>query len=155
MGHISHRGHFDAPPELVFARGTDPEFMPQYWPKMVRIWDVVGRPDEVGSSFRFRERLLGRYYEGRTEVVAVEAPRMQTTLTTYSNGVRVRWEMRITPTDHGIDGADEIDYEVPRGLLFAIADRLVLRRMLENALTHGGEKFKALVEAEAAAVPHA
>jgi len=27
--------------------------------------------------------------------------------------------------------------------------------MLENALTHGGEKFKALVEAEAAAPPHA
>jgi len=48
-----------------------------------------------------------------------------------------------------------VDYEVPRGLLFAIADRLVLRRMLENALTHGGEKFKALVEAEAAAPPHA
>jgi hypothetical protein len=107
MGHISHRGHFDAPPELVFARGTEPEFMPQYWPKMVRIWDVVGRPDEVGSSFRFRERLLGRYHE------------------------------------------------VPRGLLFAIADRLVLRRAFENALTHGGEKFKALVEAEAAALPHA
>jgi len=105
--HISHRVHFDAPPELVFARGTDPEFMPQYWPKMARIWDVVGRPDEVGSSFRFRERLLGRYYEGRTVVVAVDAPRMQTTLTTYNNGVRVRWEMRMTPTDHGIDGVDE------------------------------------------------
>jgi len=42
---------------------------------MARIWDVVGRPDEVGSSFRFRERLLGRYYEGRTVVVAVDAPR--------------------------------------------------------------------------------
>ena len=97
MRHITHRAHFQAPAELVFARATDPDLMPRYMPKISRIWDVQGSPDKVGSSYRFRERLLGRDYEGRVEVVAVDAPRTQTTLTTYDNGTTVRWEMHIDP----------------------------------------------------------
>lgn len=150
MRHVTHRAHFEAPAELVFARAIDPGLMPRYMPKITHIWDVDGRPDEVGSSYRFRERLLGLDLEGRVEVVAVDAPRMQTTVTTYDNGTIVRWEMHIEPAaDHGTDGLDEIDYEVPPGLRYRLADRLLLKRTLEANLEQGAERFRRIVEAEA------
>jgi uncharacterized protein YndB with AHSA1/START domain len=149
MRHITHRAHFQAPPELVFARATDPNLMPRYMPKISQVWDVTGRPDEVGSSYRFRERLLGRDYEGRVEVVAVDAPRTQTTLTTYDNGTTVRWEMRLDQAaDQGTDGTDEIDYQVPPGIGYRILDRLVLKRQLEGQLERGAATFESMLEAE-------
>jgi hypothetical protein len=150
MRHVSHRAHFEAPADLVFARAIDPALMPRYMPKIRRIWEVQGRPDEVGSSYRFRERLLGRDLEGRVEVVAVDAPRMHTTVTTYDNGTTVRWEMHIEPApDDGADGLDEIDYEVPPGLRYRLADRLLLKHTLEANLEQGAERFRRMVEAEA------
>ncbi len=80
---------------------------PLLTPSVTSIWDVRGRGDEVGSSYRFRERFLGRDQEGRVEVVAVEPPHRFITLTTYDNGTTVRWEMRFEPAaDHGTDGTD-------------------------------------------------
>ncbi len=150
MRHITHRAHFQAPPGLVFARAIDPDLMPSYMPRISRIWDVTGKPDEVGSSFRFRERLLGRDYEGRVEVVAVDPPHAHTSLTTYENGTTVRWEMHIDQAvDQGTDGTDEIDYQVPSGLAYRILDRLLLKHQLEQDLEHGAIKFGEIVAAEA------
>ena len=154
MRHITHRAHFQAPPELVFARAIDPNLMPRYMPRISSVWDVTGEPDEVGSSFRFRERLLGRDLEGRAEVVAVDPPHVQTTLTTFENGTTVRWELHVDQAvDQGTDGTDEIDYQVPSGLAYRILDRLLLKRQLERDLEQGAAKFESMLEAEVKAKP--
>jgi ligand-binding SRPBCC domain-containing protein len=150
MGHLAHRAHFKAPLELVFTRAVEPEMQPRLMPS-ITIHDIDGRGDEVGSGYRFRDRLLGRDLEARVEVVAVDRPHMHTSLTTYDNGTSVRWEMRFEPVDDGTDEIDTIDYTLPNGLLYRVADRLVLRRRLEQTLERGTERFRTIVEAEATA----
>jgi ligand-binding SRPBCC domain-containing protein len=153
MGHVTHQGHVEAPLELVFARAIEPEMTPLLTPSVTSIWDIRGRGDEVGSSYRFRERFLGRVQEGRVEVVAVEPPHRFITLTTYDNGTTVRWEMRFAAAaDHGTDGSDVIDYELPAGWRYRIADRLLIRRRIRSSLDQGAARFRAIVEAEAHAV---
>ncbi len=143
--------HYEAPIDLVFARMVEPEFQPKYLTSISRIFDVRGRPDQVGSSFRFLDRMAGRDVEGRVEVVAVDAPRTQDTVTTYTNGMRVRWQFSLTPTaDGGTDGSDIIDYTLPPGLLYRVFHWLFLRRLIVSRLSAGGRRFKQLIEAEAA-----
>jgi uncharacterized membrane protein len=150
MGHITHQGHVEAPLEVVFARAIEPEMTPRLMPSVTGIWDVRGRGDEVGSSYRFRDRFLGRDQEGRVEVVAVESPHRATTLTTYDNGTTVRWEVRFEPAaGHGTDGTDIIDYELPQGWRYRILDRLLIRRRIRSTLEQGATRFRAIVEAEA------
>lgn len=150
MGHVMHEGHVKASLELVFARAVEPEMTPLLTPSVTSIWDVRGRGDEVGSSYRFRERFLGRDQEGRVEVVAVEPPHRFITLTTYGNGTTVRWEMRFEPAaDHGTDGTDVLDYELPAGWRYRLADRLFIRRRIRSSLEQGSARFRAILEAEA------
>jgi uncharacterized membrane protein len=148
VGNLAHRVHFKAPPGLVFTRAVESEMTPRLMPS-ITIRDISGRGDEVGSSYRFRDRLMGRDLEGQVEVIAVDPPRMHTSLTTYDNDTSVRWEMRFEPVDDGTDEIDTIDYTVPQGLLYRIADRLILRRRLERTLGQGTARFRASVEAEA------
>ena len=148
MGRVAHRAHFKAPPDLVFARAVEPEMTPRLMPS-VTIRDISGTGDEVGSGYRFTERLLGREVDGRVEVVEVDPPRMHTSLTTYDNGTKVRWEMRFEATADGTDEIDTIDYTMPQGLLYRVFDRLIARRRLERTLEQGTERFRAIVEAEA------
>jgi hypothetical protein len=150
MTHIQHLAHFDAPIDLVFRRGADPELMTRYYAKMRRIWDVEGDPTAVGSTFRFREHLLGRDLEGRVEVIESEPPRRYVCRTTYDNGATVRWEMRSTPSDGGTDVWNDIDYDVPHTLLYRLADALILKRRFVSMLREGDVTFNEIVKAEAA-----
>jgi uncharacterized membrane protein len=82
--------------------------------------------------------------------VAVEPPHRFTTLTTYDNGTTVRWEMRFeAAADHGTDGSDIIDYELPAGWRYRILDRLLIRRRIRSTLEQGSARFRAILEAEA------
>lgn len=148
---LTARHHYHAPIELVFARMVEPELQPQYLRNVSNISEVQGRPDEVGSSFEFTDRIAGRDHRARTDVLGVEAPRMQSTETTYLNGMRVAWMFRLTATaDGGTDAEDIVDYTLPFGLLYQIADWLLLRRLIARRLAAGGKRFKDLIEAEAA-----
>jgi Polyketide cyclase / dehydrase and lipid transport len=149
MTHVTHLAHYDAPPAVVRRRSIDPTLMPRYWPQMKKVWDIRGDQDAPGDSFRFRQHLLGRDVDGTSEVVAIDE-RTYDTLTTYDNGSRVRWKMTMTPRDRGTDVLNEIDYEVPHGLLYTIAGRLVLKRTLLGNLRRVDRAFNEIVRAEAA-----
>jgi hypothetical protein len=149
MTHLTHLAHYDAPVAVVRRCGIDPTLMPRYWPKITKVWDIKGDQDAPGDSYRFREHLLGRVLDGTSEVVAIDE-RMYDTLTTYDNGTIVHWKMTMTPRDGGTDVLNEIDYEVPRGLLYAIANRLVLKRSLLVNLQSGDRAFNEIVRGEAA-----
>ena len=149
MTHLTHLAHYDAPAAVVRRCGIDPTLMPRYWPKIRKVWDIKGDQTAVGDSFRFSEHLLGRDMEGTSEVVTADE-RTYDTLTTYDNGSRVRWKMTMTQRDDGTDVLNEIDYSVPHGLLYAIADRFVLKRTLLDNLRTGDRAFNELVRAEAA-----
>jgi hypothetical protein len=101
-------------------------------PSVTSIWDVRGRGDEVGSSCRFLAGFLGPDQEGRLGW-SVEPPHGAVTLSTYDNGTTVRWEVRFEPAaDHGTDGSDIIDYELPAGWRDAIMDGLLIRRRIRS-----------------------
>jgi uncharacterized protein YndB with AHSA1/START domain len=147
MGHISFTAHFDAPIEKVFAIGVDPARVPEYMPWISDIHDILGDGDTVGSSFSFRDhQLLGQHHDGTSEVVEVEPPFSQTTVTTYDNGVSARWAIRLTRAGDGTDAMNEVDYEVPAGVFNAIGDRFFLHGLIEDRLRRSAETFKALVE---------
>jgi hypothetical protein len=142
--HLTHLAHYDAPPAVVRRFGIDPTLMSRYWPKIRKVWDIRGAQDAPGDSFRFREHLLGRDWDGTSAVVEVDE-RTYDTLTTFDNGTRLRWKMTMTARDGGTDVLNELDYEVPRGPLYALLDRLVLRRSLLGNLESGDRTFNQLV----------
>ena len=149
MGHVSFTAHFDAPIDQVFALGIDPARVPEYMPWVTDIHDIVGDGDTVGSSFSFRDhQLLGQHHDGTAEVTEVEPPFSQTTVTTYDNGVVARWQIRLTAASGGTEAVNEIDYEVPRGVLNEVGDRLFLHRLIEDRLQRSAATFRTLVEDE-------
>jgi hypothetical protein len=149
MGHVIHHAHFDAPIDIVFSRAIDPTLMSRVMPHITRVWDIQGPPDEVGSSFRFREHRFGRDTEGRVDVIAVDRPTMHESLTTYDNGIRVHWFMRATSTpDGGTDGTDEIDFELPPRSAFRLLGSRYLERAFEQTLEDGARRLQSIIDAE-------
>jgi uncharacterized protein YndB with AHSA1/START domain len=129
--------HFDAPIERVFDLTTDPRRMREMFPSIEAITDVRGSGDAVGDSFHFRDRLLGRTVMGTTVVTAALRPTLQTTETSYADGTRLTWTMRVRDARGGTDVHNEVVYEPPAGALSRLRANLgglfVERRLRRSA----------------------
>ena len=140
MGHAVMKGHVEAPIEQVFDYGVDFSRTAEW---NVMIVEMEPRPPlaKVGDRFKGKMKLLGRIYEGEGEVTAFDRPRMFAIKSTQPMGGHQNWTVRFTPAGTGTDFDDEIDYEVPLGIVGAVADKLFLAREIQRAMDQSGENF--------------
>ena len=75
---------------------------------------------------------FGRTLAGTVEVIEVDRPTLFTTLTTYDNGIRVWWTQHMIPAGSGTDEVDDVEYELPSGVLSLLGP--LVRRRLERAM---------------------
>jgi hypothetical protein len=135
MRELHWRSRLAGPIERVFDLAIEPAGMREMMPWIDDISDVKGRGDNVGDSFRFRERFLGRSRGAVTAVTEVERPTLQTTETTYDDGSTAIWTMNLAPTESGTLITNHLSYRLGTGplawVLEAIASPLIMRRMRE------------------------
>jgi uncharacterized membrane protein len=93
-------------------------------------------------------RFLGRNIEGWGEIVEAEPPRLLKIQGQGTEGSLLTTLYRMTPAGVGTDFQLEIDYELPAGIVGAVANKLFVEKAVERDLRHSVENFKALVEAQ-------
>lgn len=140
MGHAVMKGHVEAPIEQVFDYGVDFSRTAEW---NVMIVEMEPRPPlaKVGDRFKGKMKLLGRIYEGEGEVTAFDRPRMFAITSTQPMGGHQNWTVHLTPSGTGTDFLDEIDYEVPLGIVGAVADKLFIGREVQRMIDQSGENF--------------
>ena len=75
MGRIHHNYHNDAPPEVAWAVGRDPNRMPEWNTTTVSVKDVSGSLDRPGATYTTVSKIAGRPLEVRWQVEQVDPSR--------------------------------------------------------------------------------
>jgi uncharacterized protein YndB with AHSA1/START domain len=129
MSRIQGSVHIDAPIERVFDVAVDLTLLPRYMGSVKEVSPPSGPMDAVGTTYTFRTVTFGRSSRGTIEVLEARRPAFLRTVTRYDNGIRVTWSQALTPAASGTDEVDEIDVEVPRGVVGRLLEPLVIRQM--------------------------
>jgi uncharacterized membrane protein len=148
MGHVRETLHIDAPPDRVWALGTDPSRYPEWQAGLVEVRDISGPLDRVGSKYTAVYQVMGRRLEGTTEVTKLEPGKLIEERGSIVGGGPAVSTIRIEPLSGGTDMTFELDYELPGGLIGDIANKLFMERAIERQIRHSNENFKALAEAK-------
>lgn len=149
MGKIHHEYHIDAPPEVAWAVGRDPNRMPEWNTTTVSVKDVSGPLDRPGASYTTVSKIVGRPLEVRWHVERVEPNRLAEVTASTPGGGTAHLIVRYEPDGSGTKLSTDLDYELPMGFLGDVADKLFAERAMVRDIHHSGENFKALVEEEA------
>jgi uncharacterized membrane protein len=149
MGRIHHEYHIDAPPEVAWAVGRDPNRMPQWNTTTVSVKDVSGPLDRQGATYTTVSKIAGRPLEVRWQVEQVDPGRLAEVTGSAPRGGTAHLIVRYEPDGSGTKLSTDLDYELPMGFLGDVADKLFAERAMTRDVHHSGENFKALVEEEA------
>jgi len=149
MGHIHHEYHIDAPPEVAWAVGRDPNRMPEWNTTTVSVKDVSGPLDRQGATYTTVSKIAGRPLEVRWQVEQVDPGRLAEVTGSSPRGGSAHLIVRYEPEGSGTKLSTDLDYELPLGFLGDVADKLFAERAMTRDVHHSGENFKALVEEEA------
>ena len=76
MGRIHHEYHIDAPPEVAWAVGRDPDRMPEWNTTTVSVKDVSGPLDLQGATYTTVSKIAGRLLEVQWRVERVDSGRL-------------------------------------------------------------------------------
>jgi hypothetical protein len=137
--------HIELPIERVFDYGVDLNHWAEGNVEIVEM--TPGAPlAAVGDRFAGKMKVLGRVYDGEGEVTAIERPRMFAFAAGSSAGGHENWTTHFTPAGTGTDFDAEIDYEVPLGIVGALADKLFIERQFKRMIDQSRDNFIAMVE---------
>jgi uncharacterized membrane protein len=148
MGHISRSIHVEATPEQVFDLWANPERFPEWMVPATEVKDFTGTPGTVGFGWTTATTFAGRKMEAPMRIAAFERPRLLEMKSTGSMSGTVRG--RLEPAAGGTDVTIESEYEVPLGFIGDAANKLFLEKSVAESWDKSLEKFKAIVEAQAA-----
>jgi uncharacterized membrane protein len=148
MTHLRLTEHFEAPIDRVFELATDFKRYPEWNVSYREIGEITGPIDQVGTKVFATLNVLGRPMEGWSEVVEVDRPRHLKMVGVGPQDSRLTLVYRWAPAGEGTDVESQIDYDLPAGILGAVADRLFVEGAIQRAMRHSIENFKALVEAK-------
>ena len=151
MGHIHHEYHIDAPPEVAWAVGRDPDRMPEWNTTTVSVKDVSGPIDREGATYTTVSKVVGRPLDIKWHVERVDPAHMAEITASSPRGGSAHLVIRYEPDGSGTKLSTDLDYELPMGFLGNVADRLFAERAMIRDVHHSSENFKALVEEEAMA----
>lgn len=149
MAHVRHAYHIDAPPEVAWRVGSDPDRMPAWNTTVIAVKDASGPLDQPGARYTTVSKLAGRQTEITWTVERIEANRRAEVTATTPLGGGARLVVEYEPEGDGTRLATDLEFEVAPGLLGGVIDKLFAERAIERDVHHSGDNFKALVEQEA------
>ena len=123
MTKIKKSIQINAPLEEVFEYFANPENLPEIWPSMLEVSNVV-RHNGTGS-FDWIYKMAGMRFNGHSEVVELEANERM--VTRSKKGIATTVSSTYTRVGNMTKVSVEIDYEIPGRLLRKMADPIVRR----------------------------
>ncbi len=149
MSHVRHSIHIDAPPDVVWNVGRDPERMPEWNTTTIAVKDVKGPLDQAGAKFTVQSKIAGRPIDITWTIEQVEAPRyfVATASTPMGGGATQRVDYE--PDGGGTRVTIDMDYEIAPGILGQVMNKLFAERALERDVHHSADNLKAVIEQEA------
>jgi uncharacterized membrane protein len=150
MGRVRESIDIDAPLELCWALNADASRLTEWNKAILEVRDVTGPLDRVGTTYTGVVKAMGRKFDGRNEVIAVEPMKSIDTAGSGVGGARAKLHVEFERRGKGTRITVTIDYDLPGGLFGGIAEKLFATRQLEGDLRASNAGFKALAEKEAA-----
>lgn len=150
MGRVRESIDIDAPLEVCWALNADAARLTEWNKSILEVRDVSGPLDQVGTTYTGVVKAMGRKFDGRNEVIAVEPMKSIETAGSGVGGAKAKVHVDFARRGQGTRVTVTIDYELPGGLFGGIAEKLFATRQLEGDLRASNAGFKALAEKDAA-----
>jgi uncharacterized protein YndB with AHSA1/START domain len=148
MGHIRENYHIDAPIERVWEIAHDCDRLIEWQTGATEVRGCEGRFDQVGMTYTFVYKAMGRTLDVRFETTKVARPKLLEAKLTAPGGGTGTSSLQLEPADGGTDMTYTFDYDLPGGFVGDLADKLFMERAIERDIRHSNENFKALCEAK-------
>jgi uncharacterized protein YndB with AHSA1/START domain len=145
MRHVHAEIRVDAPVGHVFDLACNPERQPE-WNPYLRLEDVNGPIDHVGTSFASTLSLAGQHVHSLGVITEVVPNRLIRIHGAATSGGTSEWVYRFVPEGEATQCSLDIEYEAP-GVIHGVLDALVYHGALERAARHIAENFAAVAEA--------
>jgi len=145
MRHVHQAILVDAPVRHVFELACDWRRQPE-WNPYLRIENVNGPLDHVGTSFASTLNLLGHHVQSAGVVTEVIPHRLIRIHSAAAEGGVCEWVYRFEPEGEATRCTLDIEYEVPHGVRGAV-EGVVYHGALDRAMRHIAENFAAVAEA--------
>ena len=133
----------NAPVEKVFAYGTKPENLPEFWPSLLEVSNVKELPNG-GYSYDFVYKMVGMRLTGFSEDIEVVPNERSVSLST--GGIESKIAFLFQPEDGGTNFAVEAEYTVPVPVLGKFAESIIVRQV-EKEVEVILYNFKTMMEA--------
>ncbi|MBU1878413.1 MAG: SRPBCC family protein [Chloroflexi bacterium] len=132
MSRIEKTITINAPVEQVFGYISDPANLPEIWPSMEEVQDVLWLPTG-GTSFQWVYKMAGMRFEGASETT--EYIPNQRIVTQSTTGIANTFTWTYQSEDGGTRVTLEVAYTVPVPLLGKLAAALIVRQNEREAET--------------------
>ena len=141
------------PPAEVFAFFSDAANLEKITPPVLRFSITTPPPVRIGEGalIDFRLKLHGIPFPWQSRIESFQPDRQF--VDTQTRGPYRRWRHlhRFEAQDGGTRMIDQVQYELPWGLLGSLAHRLFVRRDLENVFTYRRRRIAELLETDGCA----
>jgi ligand-binding SRPBCC domain-containing protein len=152
MAHVRHSYRIEAPPEVAWRVGSDPDRMAEWNTTVIGVKDVTGPLDQPGTRYTTISKIAGRQTDVTWTIERVEPDRMVEATATTPLGGDARLIVDYEPDGRGTRLTTDLEFEIAPGLLGGMIDKLYAERAVEREVRHSSDNFKAMVEAEVGAV---
>lgn len=133
-----------APADEVFAYFANPEKLPEIWPSLIDVRDIVYDGDRP-VSYAWTYKMAGVCFDGSARVTEYEPDRSYAVAT--AGGIHSLIRVSFLPHANSTVVHEEVEYEIPIPLLGRFAHRFV-RRINEKELESIHANLKARLDAE-------
>jgi uncharacterized protein YndB with AHSA1/START domain len=115
----------NAPIEQVFNYVENPANMPEVWPSLIEIKDVVPLP-EGGHQYRWVYKMAGMRFEGSGQDIEFDPPRR--TVVSNKGGIESTLTWAFEAAEGGTTVNLDAEYTVPLPLLGRLAEAIIVRQ---------------------------
>lgn len=144
MRHVHHEIRVGVPIRQVFELACDWRRQPE-WNPYLRMDEVNGPLDHVGTSFSSTLSLLGHHVRSMGVITEVVPNRLIRVHSTATAGGVSEWTYRFEADGESTRCTVDIEYEVPHGVRGAV-EGFVYHGALDRAARHIAENFAAVAE---------
>lgn len=146
MSTIKKSIQIDAPVEQVFAFLSEPSNLPEIWPSMMEVKNVIAKNGQ--RSFDWVYKMAGIRFEGHSETL--EFVPNERVVTTSKKGIPNTFTYSYGRMGNATEVTIQVDYEIPNKVLGKLAEPIV-RRLNEREATTLLSNLKDLMELRPAA----
>jgi uncharacterized membrane protein len=125
MANLQKSIMINAPVDKVFAFMNTPQNLPEIWPSMIEVKDVI---PATGGGFNFGwvYKMAGLHIDGASETI--EYVVNQRAVTKSTKGIESKFTWVYEPVDNGTKLTVDIEYTVPVPVLGKLAEAIIVKQ---------------------------